>query len=62
MKSCMLIIEQFVPLQFLFPERPEYMNHEVVVVVVVVVEVVMAVVVVVVMVVMVVVVVLGMNE
>jgi len=44
----MLIIEQFVLLQFLFPERPEYMNHEVAIMVLVVVLVVVVVVVVVV--------------
>jgi hypothetical protein len=36
MQSSVLIIEQLVPRQFLFAERPEYINHEVAVAVVVV--------------------------
>jgi hypothetical protein len=36
MQSSVLIIEQLVPRQFLFAERPQYMIHEVAVAVVVV--------------------------
>jgi hypothetical protein len=43
MQSSILIIEKLVPRQFLFPERPEYMNHAVAVAVVVVVVVVLVV-------------------